>query len=149
MCVNRDVQGGEDVVLVQTCDRREEVPVEAATENRRGDEHGPHLVAEGGQPPTNAAGKGKGDGRLPGGREDPRSMLMNQGPRGNGGGEELLHQERHALGSRRKVQNLGRSGIGVQTRANHVAEVVVADRRELDHRADPPRLEGPCQVMGP
>ncbi len=141
------MQRGQDVLSAEPGDGGEKAPVEPAPEHGGGDEHGARVLAQCGEAPPHAVGEGQWHDALDRLEQSPRFAVGDQRTRGHRHGQKLLHQERHAIGARRKVQDLCRHGAGVETRADHLGHLLLAETGHLDEHRDTPGLKGPCQLQ--
>jgi hypothetical protein len=96
------------------------------------------VLAELSQPPLHVLGEGGRNHRLGTLADPPRFGLGDQHPGRKGGGEKLLDHERDTVRARRELHDLVGHGARAEARRHHGSYVLPVERRQLDHRRDPP-----------
>lgn len=144
--VHRGAQRGEDLFLAEPCDRGEKAPVEPPAEDGGGEQHQPRGVAECGDPAADAVGEGEWNDGLDPVRPRPRPAFGDERARCHRRRQQLLHQERDAVGPRRELEHLVRDGVHSEARADHLGHLQPAEARQLQEPRHASGMKGPPQL---
>ena len=144
--VDRGVERGHDRTLVESRDRRQEVPVEATAEDGRRRQHGPCLVAQRDQPSPHAVDEGHRHDVVDGAGQRPRRAAVDERARRDRHRQQLLDEEGHPVGARRQGHQLGRRLVGPETGLEHLRHVDVVETAQFDQVRRAPGMQRPGQV---
>ena len=112
--VDRFVKRSKDRFLGETGHRRKQTPLEPPPEHGCCDEHRSAMRVEPRNPSSDALGQRVGDDRVDVLRKAPHPLRDDQGIGGEGGREQLLHQERDTVDPRRECHDLAGNGRGAE-----------------------------------